>query len=1504
MTDPRISYPPQLPVSARKDEIAAAIHDNQVLILAGETGSGKTTQLPKICLEIGRGTNGLIGHTQPRRIAARSVADRIAHELGGKLGGLVGYQVRFTDKVSADTRVKLMTDGILLAEIQGDPLLRRYDTIIIDEAHERSLNIDFLLGYLARLLPKRPDLKVIITSATIDSDRFAQHFGQSGKPAPVIEVSGRTFPVEVVYRPLEDQDVPAGIVDACDELMEYGPGDILVFLAGERDIRDADQALREHLGRRYINPDQPLPKGVAPDSVEVLPLFARLSAQQQQRVFQPHNFRRIVLSTNVAETSLTVPGIRYVVDPGLARISRYSQKTKVQRLPIEAISQASAKQRSGRCGRVEDGVAIRLYSEEDFESRPEFTEPEILRTSLASVILQMSALGLGRVEDFPFVDPPDGRAIRTGVNQLTEIGAVKAKKDGLELTPIGRKLSRLPIDPRLGRMLLEGQKLRCATEVGVIVAALSIQDIRERPAEHQGAADEAHARFTDPTSDFITYLNLWRYVRVLARDLSGSQFRRTVRAEFLHYLRIREWQDVYSQLRQLAKPLGIKLGQLEIPTPRQVSEAAEAGGIVNAHARACVELTASAITADADAIHQALLVGLLSSLGNWSEQTKDYEGARGIHFTIWPGSGLKGTRSDWVMASELVETSRLFARTVAKVREDWIEPAAAHLIKRNYSEPYWSRRHGAAMVKEKVLLYGITLIADRSVTLGGLGKSVRLGDVTASELAREMFIRHALVEGDWRTFNKFWQRNQQALEDARAYEERTRQPGLVATEEERFAFYDERIPRGIVSAAHFDRWWKDESRRRPHLLDFTREFLLPQGQEADGFPDVWPYGHMKLPIDYQFIPGRAADGITVKIPLEVLPGIDPAGFEWLVPGLLPELITESIRGLPKPLRRQLVPAPQVAQELLPRIAPLGPFPYDPPMGSNPLDSAASSSVSVSVSAEAESAPSSTPQGATASGQQGSGSQKRDKQGTAPVSASSAKVDLLAASLERLRKSGIVTSDSGTTFKPTKPQPNAQKSAPKQQTQPGSKPSGAQVAARAGSSASALAESVQTGGPMSFQRAFCDAVAARIGQRPDTKDWQLAHSKLPDHLRPRFQVVASDGRIVGTGPDLLALKKKLAKQGTAAVRGAVKGALATALAEAKSRANQSANGERCAQEPPSADAKGKQSKGKTRGSKANQLPTSALEPALTWPSLGTDGDRLADSVRSTGASGFEVTGFPGLEKTDDLAANGIPLVRVHIAADPAVRDVLHEDGVIALVANALALSTERVTTRWNARQTLALATSQYKSTAAMVADLQLAAAASVTAKADVLDGAGVDGLDQVRDRPAFDRLVKAARPVFEDAVYDLATQAAAALAAYGQLDRQLRKVRSLALAGVSSAVRAHAEELVRDGFISRSGEHLQHLERYLRADLERLSAATDDVSRDSRLDWQLSQALSAYAEARERSEQLTGAKLIEKRQIMRDVAWQIEEYRVSLFAQKLGTASRVSLKRIRSTLSEI
>ncbi|RFU82850.1 ATP-dependent RNA helicase HrpA [Streptomyces triticagri] len=884
---PEVTYPEELPVSQKRDEILAAIRDHQVVIVAGETGSGKTTQIPKICMELGRGVRGMIGHTQPRRIAARTVAERIADELDTPLGETVGWKVRFTDQVSNSTYVKLMTDGILLAEIQTDRELRAYDTIIIDEAHERSLNIDFLLGYLAQLLPKRPDLKVVITSATIDPERFSRHFGD----APIVEVSGRTYPVEVRYRPLleedsqdSDRDQITAISDAVEELMGEGEGDILVFLSGEREIRDTADALNK---KRY-------------KFTEVLPLYARLSHAEQHRVFQQHTGRRIVLATNVAETSLTVPGIKYVIDPGTARISRYSHRTKVQRLPIEAISQASANQRKGRCGRTSDGICIRLYSEDDFEARPEFTDAEILRTNLASVILQMTAAGLGDIEKFPFIDPPDHRNIRDGVQLLQELGALNpGEKDHRKrLTPMGRKLAQLPVDPRLARMVVEADKNGCVREVMVIAAALSIQDPRERPAEKQTQADQQHARFKDETSDFLAYLNLWRYVREQQKERGSSSFRRMCKQEYLNFLRIREWQDIYTQLRTVAKQMGVSLND---------DDAAD------------------------QQIHVSLLAGLLSHVGmkdvktstTGKEPTKEaarggrneYLGARGAKFAVFPGSALFKKPPRFLMSAELVETSRLWARVNARIEPEWIEPLAEHLIKRTYSEPHWEKDMAAVMAYEKVTLYGVPIVAHRKVNYGRIDP----------ETSRDLFIRNALVEGDWRTHHKFFAANRRLLTEVEELEHRARRRDILVDDETLFDFYDERLPADVVSGAHFDSWWKKKQREEPELLDFERSMLIRESAEAvtkEDYPDSWRQGGLKFRVTYQFEPGADADGVTVHIPLQVLNQVTDEGFDWQIPGLREQVVTELIRSLPKPIRRHYVPAPNFAGRFLDRAVPL------------------------------------------------------------------------------------------------------------------------------------------------------------------------------------------------------------------------------------------------------------------------------------------------------------------------------------------------------------------------------------------------------------------------------------------------------------------------------------------------------------------------------------------------------------------------------------------------------
>ena len=1680
---PVISFP-DLPVSARRDEIARAIRDHQVVIVSGETGSGKTTQLPKICMQLGRGVAGMIGHTQPRRLAARSVADRIAHELGQTVGRergqVVGYQVRFTDEVGPTTLVKLMTDGILLAEIQSDPMLRRYDTLIIDEAHERSLNIDFILGYVARLLPARPDLKVIITSATIDSDRFARHFGTwegtpgSGRliePAPVIEVSGRTYPVEIRYRPLgpttpssytseaspaqandptetvettdvtesgpmqlvledpddelatlgygmgEDIDVETAICHAVDELSAEGDGDILVFLPGERDIRDTEAALLDHLkGRGRRAGDD---KGARPGDIEILPLYARLTAAEQHRVFEPHRLRRVVLATNVAETSLTVPGIRYVIDPGLARISRYSNKTKVQRLPIEPVSQASANQRAGRCGRVAEGVAIRLFSQADYLSRPRFTEPEILRTSLASVILQMASLGLGAVEDFPFLDAPDRRAVRDGVALLVEIGALasgepqerrgrgdrsrtrdergthdagnardtRADQDAsgtaptardaeqpdaapassqYRLTGIGRDLARLPIDPRLGRMLLEAERLGCASEVLVIVAALSIQDVRERPAEHQGTADASHARLADPHSDFITYLNLWRYLAVQARDLSGSAFRRMCRAEFFHYLRWREWRDVVGQLRQMARALGIGVGPVGEPSTGDVVEAAQFGGAQDAAVRAVLAYGQGTASVDADQVHRSLLVGLLSYLGSWDETKRDYEGARGTHFTIWPGSGVSGHPA-WVMTAELVETSRLFARTVARIRPEWVEPAARGLLKRSYSEPFWSVGKGAAMVRERVTLYGLTLAADREVLLGRLGDLVideavaasrshapRAGSLealaaglvsaskdplssgsfeprhfeelaaaregtTARELAREMFIRNALVDGQWRERHAFQRRNEALVEQAREVERRSRTHGLVADEQARFRFFDDLIPEHVTSAAAFNRWWKDERRERPDLLIYPASLLMPrEATSGEGFPDRWQCGDLSLALSYEFAPGSPRDGVSMRIPIEVLERVSDAGTDWLVPGMREDLLTEAIRALPKGVRRLLAPAPDVAASVARWIE---------QAGDQPAEAVAPSSGSGTAGSRAARS------GGAGSAKGGGGKAASDEPD--PLS--------LDAAMGRLAAWGATSGRVSTRNSPAKASKKGAQKATAQQAsagasageatgagatgtaaQPGTNPTTGAIVGT-GSHAGAVASGAATpanasGTAAPTRRTLTDgpvldalAHAVRVLRGVDLSEADLAHARahLPDHLRMTFVVTDASGKELGSGKDLAYLQRSLASAANKAVRTAVRAALEEA-SEKQARRNKRGRG-----------ASGKATIGAndtvsgapsptdtSTGSPGGESPSTSAHGATATgtgsrdaaqassPDPAFHADAIAEmptlprSITQTSGS-MTLRAFPALVPQGSAAA---PAAGVRVMASAAEADREHRAGLARLLLTRVALATNRVTTRWTGREALMLAASPYADTAALVADAQLASALAL-----------VDELStpaNVRDPEAFETLVAAARDAHEDRVYQILSHVVRALEASAEADAAVRSHPQASLEETTRDVARHGRTLLYEGFVSATpASALPHLARYLRAGavrIERAASSPGALGRDLEDMDRIHQAEADIAAAREALERRPYD--ARRYAALTQARWMAEELRVSMFAQTLGTPNKVSMKRLLGVLA--
>ncbi|MFC0676093.1 ATP-dependent RNA helicase HrpA [Brachybacterium hainanense] len=1277
-----ITYPADLPVSQRREDIQQAIRENQVVVIAGATGSGKTTQIPKMLLEMGYGGRGrLIGHTQPRRIAARSVAQRIASELGEKLGeGTVGYQVRFTREVSRGARLKLMTDGILMAEIAHDRLLRRYDAIIIDEAHERSLTIDVILGYLRQILPERPDLKVVITSATIDPERFAEHFGSrlpSGelRPAPIIEVSGRTYPVEIRYRPLvldaelEDEDeledihsierdLGQAITDAVDELIDEGPGDILVFLPGEREIREIQEALQAHLTRSGRTGRGRLP-------VEVLPLFGRLSAADQQKIFSPRaqgTSRRIVLATNVAETSLTVPGITYVVDSGLARISRYSQRTKVQRLPIEPISQASANQRSGRSGRTSPGVAIRLYSEEDFEARPAFTEPEILRTSLASVVLLMTSLGLGDVESFPFVEPPASRAIADGVRLLEELRAIETDPTapgGRRLTDIGRQLARFPLDPRMARMLIEADRLGALREVLIIVAGLSIQDPRERPLGQEQQARQKHKRFEDETSDFLSYLNLWNHLEERRRDLSGSAFRREVRADHLHYLRIREWWDLHQQLREMAKD---------------------------------AELHTSSNDASPLAIHQSLLAGLLSHVGLYEERSREYAGARGARFALWPGSALAKKRPDLVMVAELVETSRLWGRTAARIDPAWVEEIGAHVVRRSYSAPHWSTKRASAMAHEKVTLYGVQIVADRVTAYGTVDP----------ELSRDIFIQNALVEGDWTTRHHFFRDNRALIAQLEELEAKTRRRDLLISDEQLFRFYDARIPQKVVSGRHFDSWWKTQRHETPDLLTLTEQDLLDPEADLTGlardFPDTWVQGDLTLPLRYSFgeVGAKGRDGVTATIPLAVLNRVTARGFDWLVPGMREELVTELIRSLPKPIRRHLVPAPERAKAV----------------------------------------------------------------------------------------AAILHDDDPDAGEP-------------------------------------------------FVEAVADELVALDGVPADLplygSEFDLA--KLPPHLRMHFRVVDGSGKEIGAGDDLAALAQRLSKR----------------VAASASRAG-------------------------------DDLARSDLE------SFPVDG---VPAVHRSTVGGLPVTGYPALvaRPRKDGRIERVDLQVLPTAEEQALR---HRDGVIALIDRELHPDLGEVLKALPNPTKLAVASSPYASTPALLADASRAAIDALL------------GEEPVRTRAQFDAALVRIREEHRDLAAATVRAAAAALAANAQLQRSISRVSSLALLDRLTQLRAHAESLLGDGFIARTGtERIGDLERYLKADQQRLEKMQENPRRDEQLAWQVTDLTQLWERTRQK---LGAARLLEPD--AREIPWMLEELRVSLFAQTLGTKRTVSDTRIRKAIAKL
>ncbi|WP_396653493.1 ATP-dependent RNA helicase HrpA [Microbacterium sp. ARD32] len=1379
MSSPVISYPPELPVSAAREEIAHAIRDHQVVIVAGATGSGKTTQLPKICLELGRKR---IAHTQPRRLAARTIAERVAEELHVELGELVGYKVRFTDQVSDATRIALMTDGILLNEIHRDRLLRRYDTIIIDEAHERSLNVDFLLGYLRRILPERPDLKLIITSATIDPESFAAHFASpGGDPAPIVEVSGRTYPVEIRYRPLGDdattpeksdetsgnraatrgsaknlrssgasgaepEDEVTAIVAALRELDREAPGDVLVFLPGEAEIRDAAEAVRG----AYRSASAP---------VEVLPLYGRLSAAEQHRVFERSKVaglrRRVVLATNVAETSLTVPGIKYVIDAGTARISRYSTRSKVQRLPIEAVSQASANQRSGRAGRTSDGIAIRLYGEDDFEKRPEFTEPEILRTSLASVVLQMLSLGFGDIAEFPFLTPPDSRGVKAALDLLTEIGAVDAARGAQpRLTRIGREISRMPMDPRFARMLVAGAAAGPGVlhDVLPIVAGLSIQDVRERPSADasqsvRDEADRSHARFVDPTSDFLTLLNLWNHLREQQKALGSSAFRRMCRSEHLNYVRVREWFDVHRQLRTLVK--GQKRGD-DVSSRSARSTTGDASG---------------AGATDADAIHRAILAGLLSQIGVLDERTAgvssrsarsatgsdkkrrvaEYRGARGIRFSIFPGSALRKKAPQAVMAAEIVETSRTFARTVAAIDPAWAESLAGDLAKRQVTEPHWSKDAGAAVAFEKVTLFGVEIIPRRRVQFARIDRAG----------ARELFLRHALVEGEWdpsridKRVSAFWRANAELRRRLEKLEERERRRDILAGDETVFTFYDQRIPHEVFDVRSFEKWWRNALTSTPKLLVMRESDLLEDEDRADQseFPTRWTQGDQVLGLAYRFEPGAEDDGVSVVLPLALLQQVRDTGFDWQVPGLRSELITALLRALPKTIRRHVVPAADWAERFGEQLADDGP----------------------------------------------------ENHAGAP---------------ER-----------------------------------------------------------------SLKQALARLIQPIANQPVSASDFDDA--RVPGHLLMNFRAVDERGRVAASDRDLPTLQRRLSDRSRQSV--------ARSIAQSARDENGSLSPGPRAPEAPN-DAKrrsewGVGTKGRMPAALSGSLsatkgPSSIEQDGLTdW----TFGD-LPD-VLDTKVAGGVVRGYPAIVDRGSSVS-----VRLEATADAAASAT--RDGVLRLVLLTVPTPASYVQNHLTSAEKLALAASPYQNVAALIEDARTAVVRGLV-ESEVPGGL-------IRTEAEFRRVRDAVNAALVDSLFACVSLVARILAKSRDVERGIKSQNSLALLGPLNDIRSQLSGLIRPGFISATGvERLAHLTRYLDGMLDRLKTLANEPGKDRARMTEYERTAKAFEDAGGVIPPASGTP-----DVLIEVRWLLEEYRISVFAQRLGTAQPVSPQRIMKALSAL
>ncbi|MBK5941526.1 ATP-dependent RNA helicase HrpA [Halochromatium roseum] len=1418
----QIPFPPELPVSERRDEIAKLIEQHQVIVLCGETGSGKSTQLPKLCLALGRGLFGRIGHTQPRRIAARSLSSRIAAELGTELGSTVGYKVRFHDRVRPETSVKLMTDGILLAEIQRDRYLNEYDTLIIDEAHERSLNIDFLLGYLKQLLPKRPDLKLIITSATIDPQRFANHFGAAAgaAAAPIIEISGRTYPVEVRYRPPEeehagerDDAMQQAISDAVAELAREGPGDVLVFLSGEREIRETAETLRKQ----------------HPPSTEVLPLYARQGPAEQARVFQPHGTRRVVLATNVAETSLTVPGIHYVIDPGFARISRYSHRSKVQRLPVERISQASADQRKGRCGRIASGVCIRLYDEDNFAVRAEHTEPEIRRSNLAAVILQMKQLGFGEIERFPFVDPPDSKLISDGYRALEELAAIDAKGD---LTPIGKQLARLPVDPRIGRMLLAGAEHHCLRELSIIAAALAVQDPRERPIDQQQAADEIHATFRHPDSDFLGFLNLWEFLEKERRHLTRRKFQRLCKQHFLSWNRVQEWHDTQIQLHELMAELGYRenreqgLGKQAEKHAQVAGKRAQASGKHMQAASKDAEIAGKdaeiagkhAETSDKHAetagkhagkttgehqskhadnhpprhrpvkpqaegtyeeVHRALLTGLLSNIGRKDEQ-REYQGARGGRFYIHPGSTLFAATPKWIICAERVETTRQYGRTCARVQPAWVEAAGQHLVKRSWSEPHWQSRAGQVAAFETVTLYGITLFSRRRVNYGPINPAE----------AREVFLRSALVEGDFETRAPFWRHNQELIEYMHQLEAKSRRRDILVDEEGLYTFYQQRVPSGIYSKPQFERWLRKATQKQPKLLHMDLEQVMQQDARAitgEQFPDRLQVGATELPLEYRFEPGHEADGLTLVLPAMLINQVSSERLQWLVPGLLEERITAMLRGLPKTLRRSFVPIPDTAARVAARLTP----------SDRPL-----------------------------------------------------------------------------------------------------------------------------------VRALGEALKALTGVQVPEDAWDEA--ALPPYLRMKLRLVDLEGRTLAFDDDLLRLKRRLAEgafgegalgEGQRGLAGPFASASGPelsggpepggrALRSGAQRGQRTKGAAHGARTPSGKGREANPPQGHTpasamvRGQRAAMAASGATalgsaNPAATWGhAIERDGitrwdfGTLPESV-DLDRAGIKLRGWPAL--VDQGGAVAIRVLDAEHSAAEAMRSGLRRLFMLALGADLRTLRRGLCDTAGGlSRLRLQYAKAPQTEPTAAGPDL------ADELLALILDLTFTEGQPPIREQASFEQRLKTNKPRLFPVAQEVCGLAANLLGTYQVLRKRLDGITQMQWMPSVLDMRAHLDSLVYRGFLVQIPfAHLQDYPRYLRALEQRAEKLPQAATRDRDRMQELAPLLERW---RERVVAAADAERQDER--LDEIRWMLEELRVSLFAQQLGTAYPVSVKRLERRWREL